>query len=229
MTVFGTQPITSGVTQAQSSSSSSGSSQLDMDAFLRMFTTQLQHQDPSNPLQSYELAAQLAQFSSLAELTKVNTNIQIEQAMLSSINNSQMVDLLGKQVTGVYDGIQVKDGAASKGLFQIDKAAETVTVKIYDDEDNLVRTMSLGAVEAGQHEVSWDGKDDKGNGVAEGTYRFDVEAADAEKNTIDVTKTVAGKVFAFRIEEGVPYLILESSGGLRLPISVVSEVQEGAA
>jgi flagellar basal-body rod modification protein FlgD len=227
MTVFGTQPIASRTTQAQNSTTAAGSSQLDMNAFLRMFTTQLQHQDPSNPLQSYELAAQLAQFSSLAEMTKVNTNLQIEQSMLSSINNSQMVDLLGKHVSGVYDGIQVKNGVVSKGMFQIDKAAETVTVKIYDDEDNLVRTMSLGEIEAGQHEVSWDGKDDDGNTVTEGTYRFDVEASDTEKNTIEVTKTVPGKVFAFRMEEGVPYLILESADGLKLPISVVSEVQQG--
>jgi flagellar basal-body rod modification protein FlgD len=226
MTVFGPQTATSTAAQATSTTASTSNGQLNMDAFLKMFTTQLQYQDPSNPMESYELAAQLAQFSTLAEITKVNTNLQIEQAMLTSINNSQMVDLLGKQVTGVSDSIQLVDGETSKAQFSIEQASQNVTVNIYDENDNLVRAMSLGEVAAGQYDVAWDGKDNEGNTVPNGNYRFEVEALDSSGNSMEVTHTVQGTVFAFRIENGTPYLILDKSNGLKVPISVISDVQQ---
>lgn len=220
------QSVGSGFAQ-NGTQTATANKQLDMNAFLRMFTTQLKYQDPTNPLESYELAAQLAQFSSVEKLNEINTNIQAEQALLSSVNNAQMVDLVGKEVIGLDNSIQLKEGQLSKGYYKVGVQAD-VTVSIYDDKDQLVRTMKVGKVEPGQYEVNWDMRDDAGKTLPDGNYRFDVQAEDAEKNSVDVTKTISGRVFSFRIEEGVPYLMLNGVSGVKLPISAVMEVQQAA-
>jgi flagellar basal-body rod modification protein FlgD len=180
-------------------------------------------------MESYELASQLAQFSTVEQLSKVNSNLELTQALLTSVNNAQMVDMLGKQVTGFYDSMQVKDGAATNGQFELDGAAASVTVNILDESGTPVRTITLGATEAGRHDIGWDGKDADGATVPDGTYTFEVEATDADGESIGVTQTVSGKVFAFVIDNGTPYLILDSADGLRLPINTVMEVQESIA
>ncbi|MGA9120044.1 MAG: flagellar hook capping FlgD N-terminal domain-containing protein, partial [Bacteroidota bacterium] len=78
------------------------SNQLGKDDFLKLLVTQLQNQDPLNPLQGTEFVAQLAQFSSLEQLTNINSsleqNIQSNQLMTQSIGNSLAATLVGKDV-----------------------------------------------------------------------------------------------------------------------------------
>jgi len=221
-----TSSSTSG--QDTSSTSGTGNPQLDAGNFLTLFTTQLQHQDPSNPMESYELASQLAQFSTVSELAAINSLLQTQQTYLSSINNAQMIGTIGKEVVGQDNTIQLKDGQISKGSYTLDAAA-SVTVKITDDDGNVIRTLSAEeAKEAGSYDISWDGLDDEGNAVPNGSYHFDVEAVGADGEAMEVQETVRGIVTAFRVESGIPYLILGGSDGVKLPISAIMEVNEPA-
>jgi flagellar basal-body rod modification protein FlgD len=192
-----------------------------------MFTTQLKYQDPSNPMESYELAAQLAQFSSVSELVQINKAMELQQTYLSSINNAQMIGTIGKEVIGREDTILLKDGQTTKGSYKLNDAATAVTVKIIDEDGNVVRTIqSEQPQEAGSYDISWDGLDDSGEAAPNGSYHFVVEAAGADGNAMEVETTVSGLVTAFRVESGIPYLILGGSDGIKLPISSVMEVHE---
>jgi len=217
-----------GSSQTQETSQAQGGQQLDMNSFLLMFTTQLKYQDPSSPLQSYELAAQLAQFSTVSELTKLNQAAQMELSYLSSINNAQMIGTIGKEVLGQNDTIQLKDGQITKGAYKIDAPATSVTVKITDDKGKVLRTMELSQQEAGSHAITWNGLNDNGEQVANGDYHFDVTAIGEDGKEMDVQETISGKVYAFRVEAGIPYLILGGADGVKLPISGVMQVQENA-
>lgn len=204
--------------------STSQSKKLDMNAFLRMFTTQLKYQDPTNPLESYELAAQLAQFSSVEKLTDISAKLEDQQKYLVSLTNAQMVQMIGKEVIGAYDGIHVADGAVSKGFYDLPSQAADVTVKIMNENGALVRTLNVGAQNAGRYDVNWNGKDDSGNTLPNGTYRFDVVPLAADGSTLDVNEFVKGTAYAFRMEGGVPYLVLGDANGLLLPTTTVREV-----
>lgn len=217
----------SAVSEASTLNSADGSissaGKLDMNAFLTMFTTQLKYQDPTNPLESYELAAQLAQFSTVEKLTEANKNLVTLQSYLASINNAQMVEMIGRTVVGNSNTITVDAGKVSDLKYELSTSGE-VTIKISDAEGKLVRTIKVGAQDAGKHSFTWDGKNDAGETVSSGKYTAEVSLLDANGNTTEVETTVEGKVYSFRLEEGLPYLILGGSNGIALPISQILEV-----
>ncbi|MGQ9671317.1 flagellar hook assembly protein FlgD [Desulfosoma sp.] len=196
----------------------------DMNSFLMLFTTQLQHQDPTNPMAAYEMAAQLAQFSTVEQLTRVNTQLQAQQNYLISINNAMGVQLLGKTVVAQDNRLQLKDGTVSRAGFSLDSAAQ-VKVTITDSAGKTVRTLTLASLEPGRHEFTWDGMDDQGKALPNGTYSFSVEATSASGETIPVQPLVTGEVCGFVMEQGVNYVVLDHNGGLRVPVSFITTIE----
>ncbi len=218
--------VSSALSSAVSSATSSGSTSLSMDNFLTLFTTELQYQDPTNPLESYELAAQLAQFSTVAELTDINTNIQSQESYLSSINNALMLDLIGKDVVATTDSLQVESGEVHPASFTIGTDASSVTVKIYDSSGDLVRSLDLGEQTSGSHSIGWDGLDSSGQTVDDGTYTFTVEAEDADGESIDASTSVTGTVYAVQLDSSSTNIILNSADGPSVTIDSVTQVQK---
>ena len=203
------------------------SSTLDQDDFLVLFTTQLQYQDPMNPMESYELASQLAQFSTVQELSNLNDQTLQVQAYLGSINNAQMLETIGKEVIGASDQIQLTDGVTSKSSYELTDPSD-VTVTIHDQNDQVVRTMAMGVQEAWTYQVQWDGMNDAGEAAGNGSYRVEVKAVDQDGQEQDVETTVSGTVYAFRVVDGMPYLVLDGPEGVSLPIGSVQEVHNPA-
>jgi flagellar basal-body rod modification protein FlgD len=194
-----------------------------------MFTTELQYQDPTNPLESYELAAQLAQFSTVSVLTEVNNNIKAQESYLSSLNNALMVDLIGKEVTASSSTVQVADGKPQDAAYTLGSAASSVTVNIYDANGALVRRMDMGELESGNHSLNWDGLDDSGDMVKDGQYTIEIEATDMDGNTVEASTTVTDKVYSVQLDDSTTYLILGGSDGVPVSISSITEVHEASA
>lgn len=204
-------------------SENSFKSPLDMNAFLNMFLTQLKHQDPTNPMESYELAAQLAQFSSVERLSEINKNAVHQLNSLKSINYSQMIQMIGREVVGVDNGIQLHEGGTSRSSYEL-KVPANVTVKILSEEGSLIRSIPLGVQSSGTYDVAWDGKNNGGQMMPPGKYSVQVEARDDDGRLLQVEQSVAGSVHAFRLEQGKPYLVLDHEKGIRVPIAAVSQV-----
>ena len=80
------------------------------DEFLKLFVTQLKNQDPLNPMDSTGFTTQLAQFSSLEQLTNINDGITSLLAYQNSQQNASAANLIGKQV-----GFRGKDANGNAG------------------------------------------------------------------------------------------------------------------
>ena len=93
------------------------------DEFLRLFVTQLKFQDPLNPMDSAGFTAQLAQFSSLEQLTNINDGMKSLLLSQNSLQNALVTGLIGKRV-----GFQGKDAAGAGGALQFG----TVTGVVFD-------------------------------------------------------------------------------------------------
>lgn len=212
---------------AYGTSSTAANSAMDMDDFLTMFTTQLQHQDPTNPLESYELAAQLAQFSTVERLTETNYHLKEVKSYLSSMNNSMMVQMLGKEITANGNSLVAKEGQISGASYQIAEPSQ-VKIKIYDEAGQLVRTMDMGAQDAGRYQVEWDGCDDSGNRLEDGTYTFQAEAVNADGNSVEVEQKISGTCRAVHMKDGLVYLTFADGSEIN-PNSVIEVREAGPA
>ena len=217
MITAATDPVTAGA----AGSTVNASQELDRDAFLKLLITQLQNQDPLNPTDSVEFTAQLAQFSSLEQLGNVNDNLKQLQDFQASINNSQAVSLIGKEITANGNFLNLTGGQPVACNFKLDGDAAMVGVSIYDQTGEFVRSFEGLNLSAGHHSLQWDGMDQNGSPVAAGNYSFDVMAADANGNAVQTTTFFTGSVDKVTFANNTTYLI---SGDQRVALGDIVEV-----
>uniref|UniRef100_A0A7V2F6K1 Basal-body rod modification protein FlgD n=2 Tax=Rhodothermus TaxID=29548 RepID=A0A7V2F6K1_RHOMR len=182
----------------QATPAAPGSQTLDKEAFLRLLVTQLRYQDPTNPLDSREFAVQLAQFSTVEQLIEINKALTAQNdaygALAQGIHNSVAAGLVGKVIEAEGSRIRWTGEQAAAFRFVLDGNAQQVSVQIRNESGQLVRTIQLGPQAAGEHELSWDGRDDSGKSLPAGTYILEVTATNAEGDPIAARTMVRGRV-----------------------------------
>ncbi len=196
-------------------------SSMDVNSFMRMFLAQMKYQDPTNPMESYELAAQLAQFSMVGQLTQANTLLGNLQGYVSGINNAEIASMVGKNVTAQRNTIDVKTDSVTTLDYKLDTASD-VTVTIRNAKGDVVHTENRTAQEAGNYNVAWDGKDSSGTRVTAGPYTCEVQATDALGNVSIVTTTVNGQIYSCNLDSTTPTYTLTGPDGITIPVSDVS-------
>jgi flagellar basal-body rod modification protein FlgD len=140
--------------------------------FLQLLTTQLQCQDPTQPMDNSQMAAELAQFATLNATQNIQTSLQTLSSNLSSNMQTAQVlsasNLVGKQVL-VPSSTLNYSGSAVGGAVNVSTPGDVV-VTITDSNGNIVNSIDLGNQQAGLAQFSWNGTDSNGNPVANGTY-----------------------------------------------------------
>jgi len=207
------------------SAATAASKTMGKDAFLKLLITQLQHQDPLNPADSTEFTSQLAQFSSLEQLSNVNDNLNTLKLYQASINNAQAVSFIGKDIVSKGKTLRVTSGQPVSCEFNLGAEAKRVAISIYDATGNFVKDIQATALKAGTQSLSWDAKDRNGNTVADGAYTFEVQAEGASGEKLDVTTYSKGTVTGVTFEDGVTYLVVDRS---KVAIGDVTQVKQGS-
>ena len=160
-------------------------SALGSDVFLRLLVTQLQSQDPTNPVQNEDFVAQLAQFTTLEQAT--STNKLLEKLIGQDTQRTQLdlVNLIGRTVVTQGDTISIAGDEQPTLGYALSGEARSVTIKVLDSNKQVVRTLeSTDVQKAGANQVQWDGLNDSGDRVPEGVYQFIVKAEDANKQPV---------------------------------------------
>ena len=191
---------------------------LGRDAFLKMLLAQMKHQDPLNPMDGTDFSAQLAQFSSLEQLFQMNDSLSSLTTTLEPKGNENVLDYIGKQVLSEDDTLQLSNGTVIGGSFTLEQA-EDIIISVYDDIGREVITLYPGQLEAGTHEVEWNGYDRTGEPVLDGTYRFELTAVEDGGIYVPITAATSGLVTGVTYENGVPYL--EVDGRMVDPATVI--------
>ncbi len=146
--------------------------EMGQTAFLTLFTTQLQNQNPLDPMENEAFVAQLAQFSQLEATTKMADSLQTLVSSMSGERMSSAASLIGKTVA-VADGKAIKAGEPIEGSVSLANDVDSITLKVYSSSGALVRTGEIGAQKKGQYPFSWDGNDAEGSPLPDGTYRIE--------------------------------------------------------
>lgn len=186
-------------TPQKSSGNTLGNDALGKTDFLNLLVTQLRHQNPLEPLKQEEYAAQLAQFSSLEQLSNLNdgfdkmysSNLQLNQ----SITNALSANLIGKNLRGMGNRLTYNAYRDNEIRYQLGSDAQQVELRIQDSQGNVLRKVSLGEQGAGDHAWSWNGRLDDSQLATDGdTYTFEVIAKDGDDNAVAVNPIIQGKI-----------------------------------
>ena len=184
----------------------------NFDTFLALLTTQLQNQDPLDPLKSEQFTEQLVQFTGVEQAIATNKKLDAMLDLQAANQLNSSVSYIGKSAEFVSDKLYLSDegGKISYGLES--KAAQT-TITIVDSSGRTVRTLN-GATGAGRHEYVWDGLDGTGSELPDGVYNFSVTAVTADNETINTVSATFGTVTGVEIVDGVATLIMGDLGGI---------------
>lgn len=186
------------------------SNELGQEQFLELMLVQLQNQSPLDPMNSEQFLGQLAQFTTIEQLTAMNAGLDQLALGQAGIVAGQTVSMIGRSV--IYDGndTQLVDGESTL-RYELGNNAQNVVISIKNEDGTTIRTIELDAERAGEHVITWDGKSDNGAHQADGTYTFEVEATNGDGDQIPVRTYSSGRVDGVTYRDGVPQLIMGNS------------------
>jgi flagellar basal-body rod modification protein FlgD len=209
--------------QQAASSKTSGNSTLDKDSFLKLLTAQLQQQDPTQPMDNTAFVAQLAQFSSLEQLSNANDSLTKMLAGQSTALQTTATSMVGKTAIFNSDEVTLEQGKTATITANLSAAAANVTVVIDDKDGKQVRVLNLGALAAGDQTIKWDGCDDSGTALSSGNYTVKISATDLSGKAISLTQSASAPITGVTFKDGTPYF---TAGGQSIQLSDISEVDE---
>ncbi|MCP4799178.1 MAG: hypothetical protein GY893_04440 [bacterium] len=210
--------INSGSTMFSSNNQPSAAQQ-SQDQFLQLLVTQMQNQDPLNPMDNSEFTNQLTQFSQLEQMQFMNSQMQEGMIYTQSLNNTMMLGLVGKSATVEGSSVEVNGENISSNRVNVTTGG-VITVEVKDDAGNVIRAYETTS-EAGWNDISWDGLDDDGETVADGNYTLSITAQDNAENDVDFSCYMTGMVDSIRFENN---LVLVSLAGQEYYASEIVEV-----
>ncbi|MEQ8196089.1 MAG: flagellar hook capping FlgD N-terminal domain-containing protein [Rhodospirillales bacterium] len=178
----------------------------DLNQFLTLLITQLENQDPLDPMDSGEFTTQLVQFASVEQQIQQNANLEQLISLQSANLVTDMTNLLDTTIEATGQNFPLEGGQAEFTYALANNARET-TVSIRNSAGLTVFTTP-GEISAGKHNFVWDGKDSLGNTLPDGQYTAIVNAKNIDGNLMDVSHTVFGRVTGAGVENSVLTLFL---------------------
>jgi flagellar hook assembly protein FlgD len=142
---------------------------------------------------------------------------------MASINNSQALSFIGKEVVTSGNNINFDGRNAANIDFNLNNKASNVNINIYDETGKFVDTISYGSMDSGEQSATWYGKDSNGNYMTEGNYSYEVYAADENKNKIGTASYSTGVVEGITFIEGVGYVLINDQ---KIPIGDIIEIRD---
>ncbi len=211
-----------------SAAASQGKSELGKDDFLKLMISQLKNQDPLNPMDGTQYAAQLAQFTSLEQLSNLNSNvtksIDSNYILTQSINNTLVATLIGKEVKMSGSELQLTGQTNVQLGYSMPPNAKSASINIYNEKGALVRTIENVSTDAGSSKLSWDCSDNSGEKLPDGKYTFEVNALDMNGTKMTVNVFKYGFIDGVRYGEKGAVLLID---GAEFPMSDIMEILNG--
>jgi flagellar basal-body rod modification protein FlgD len=126
------------------------------DRFLKLLVTQMQNQDPLNPMDNAQVTSQMAQINTVNGLSTLNTTVQGLNTQFVQMQVLQGAGLVGRDVT-VQGNQMAYDTAAGVGVggFDLGATASNVKVEVLSGAGRVLETLNLGTQTAGMHSFEW--------------------------------------------------------------------------
>jgi flagellar basal-body rod modification protein FlgD len=197
----------------------------NFQSFLQLLTTQLQNQNPLDPLDTNQFTQQLVQFAGVEQQISTNSTLSALLQIMDTSRLTGAVDYIGKQITA--DGATtVLDEQSAIWNINVGKDAPQTTIVVSDATGKQVYTQDI-SLTTGNNVFAWQGKSSSGQTMPDGFYTIQVVARDAKNQPVTAKTEIQGKVTGVELENGEP--VLKIGDTIRVKLSNIKTVVQPAA
>ena len=162
------------------------------DRFLKLLVTQMQNQDPLNPMDNAQVTTQLAQLNTVTGIEQLNKTLGQMAASSAAQQSLQAAMLVGRDVLVAGNQLSFSGQPLRFGV-DLPQSIDGMTISISDSKGNVVESFQTGAQPQGATTFEWDGLDASGNVLAPGKYVVSANASSGSTATT-ATTLISAKV-----------------------------------
>ncbi|MGV2874054.1 flagellar hook assembly protein FlgD [Colwellia sp. E150_009] len=194
--------------------------------FFSLLTKELAHQDPTKPVSNNEMISQMTAFSTTDGVQKLNDSFDLFASSMTSSQALQASSLVGRSVLVEENIFGMSEGEDVKGKLIADKGANNVNIYVENSIGEVIQTVPVGDVDAGEFGFTWNGKTIDGEDAPAGAYRFRVVGL-VEGQASELEAMTYRKVDSVTLAGSGGNIVLNLNGGTAMNLSDVVEVSEG--
>ena len=210
---------TNSIAALNATTKATGKGTLGQADFLKLMTTQLNAQDPLNPMDNQAMVTQLAQFSSTAGIAEINSSLKTISARLEGSRIGDAPTWIGRDALIAGDFVNRDTSGSYAGLVNLDSPADRVTIDLLDSNGLIVSSQTLMNAGTGPIGFKWDGTSE--TATTTGQLRVRVSARNADGGTVPTTTNVWTPVKAVQSPAGGSATRLVTPNGLIAPEAVI--------
>jgi flagellar basal-body rod modification protein FlgD len=188
------------------------------DEFMKLLLAQLKNQNPLSPMDGSDFAAQLAQFSSLEQLTNLNAELKAQSVNQMTMGYAQSVNMIGKEVVANSGNTVTANGAPIDINYNLAKDAQTVTITVIDKSGKVVKSWTESNQKSGLNKTIWDCSN-----AEVGEYTYQINAIDKLGNAVSAGTMTTGTVSAVHFRNNQ---ILATVNGHEIPLSDIIQIKK---
>ena len=193
---------------------------LGKDDFMKLLLVELQHQDPTEPMDSEKILTQTSQLAGLEASDNTNKALEELATALGSTQQFSTIAAIGKTADLGSNAITIDEGAASTFEVYFPSDIEHGSVLVTDGSGSVVKTLDVGTNKSGVYQFEWDGSDNSGNPAESGLYYVSANYADPDGNELQ-TRLGAYPIESVRFDGGETLVKVGSS---YVPLASIKEV-----
>lgn len=202
---------------------SSSSSKLGQDEFLKLMTAQLKNQDPFEPMDNGEFLSQIAQFGTVNGITELQESFSGFATSMQSNQALQATSIIGHGVLAETDTGQLTNTGIMQGAVELSGYSSNVAVNVYDRTGLVINRIDLGEQLSGTVPFSWDGTTFNGSRAAPGEYRMEVEVVEGAQSYVYPT-LLYGNVNSLNLGQAGEEMQVDVQGLGQVPFSQINKI-----
>lgn len=203
---------------------------LGKDDFLRIMVTQMKNQDPTSPFKPEQMAAEMAQFTSVEQLQNLNQGLSKMQTQNQPLERMAMTNLIGKVVTVDRERFPHTENSNDSLNFTLPKDAKSVKVAVLSETGETMLEKDLGALKAGENSFTWDGVKTNTLQAKTGTYMFRVSAQDDNGQSLATNPQGQARIIGVSFEGAEPvFLVGNAAHQDKVTMKNIVRIEDGGA